>query len=214
MRKTSFLLRGARGRGWYYKQITNPESFVKYEVPQAFDWDTTFTEGIKRPIVRFDIVAESTDLGHLKFELALDVVPNTVNNFISLLKSSSNKYGYEYKNTIFHRIIKGTAILGGDVEYLGGKGNHSSLNSRYIKDENFIIPHSERGLLSMHTVGRDTSGSQFNISLKALPHLNGRGVVFGRLIEGQEVLEKIEGIFTFRGKPSKELKITDAQIQE
>lgn len=212
MRRTNLLLRGARGRGWYYKQITNPEGFVKYEVPKAFDWNTIFTEGVQRPIVYFDMAAEVADLGRLKFELASDVVPNTVDNFISLLKNSSNKYGYEYKNTIFHRIIKDTAILGGDVEHLEGQGNHSSLNSRYIKDENFIIPHSERGLLSMHTVGRDTSGSQFNISLKALPHLNGRGVVFGRLIEGKEVLEEIETIFTFRGVPSKALVIKDAGI--
>eukprot|EP00595_Chromulina_sp_UTEXLB2642_P000564 CAMPEP_0196766318 /NCGR_PEP_ID=MMETSP1095-20130614/22759_1 /TAXON_ID=96789 ORGANISM="Chromulina nebulosa, Strain UTEXLB2642" /NCGR_SAMPLE_ID=MMETSP1095 /ASSEMBLY_ACC=CAM_ASM_000446 /LENGTH=102 /DNA_ID=CAMNT_0042127771 /DNA_START=282 /DNA_END=586 /DNA_ORIENTATION=- len=100
--------------------------------------------------------------------------------------------------------------MAGDIEKMDGKGNHSSfLNQRYIKDENFIIPHSERGLLSMVSTGIDTSGSQFYIDLAPAHHLNGRCVVFGRILEGLDVLNTIEKLFTIRSSPIRPVVIAD-----
>ena len=212
MRRSIAVLRGAKGRGWYYQfQAEGQKSFTqKYKPPPAFDWSFD-NQGSNRPIAYFDVAAEGSIMGRMKFELASDVVPETVNNFISLINGSGSK-GYKYDNTSLYRIVKNVAIMGGDVENGDGSGNHSSLSKRYIKDENFIIPHSERGLISMTSVGIDTGGSQFIIALNATPHLNGRGVVFGRMIEGESILKQIEAIFTFRGAPAKKLTIKEAGI--
>jgi cyclophilin family peptidyl-prolyl cis-trans isomerase len=210
MRRTVNLLRGAKGYGWYNKFVEKSDKgFKKYTPPTAFTWP----EGPSpRPVAWFDIMAENEELGRLRFELAEDVVPSTVANFKALCRGDGDSK-MTYEGTKFHRVQKGIAIQGGDVEKRDGTGNHSSATSRYIEDENFIIPHSERGLLSMVSVGVNTSGSQFTLALDALPHLNGRSVVFARLIEGEKVLEAIESIFTFRGTPAKEIRIVKAGLE-
>eukprot|EP00596_Hydrurales_sp_CCMP1899_P011085 CAMPEP_0119051042 /NCGR_PEP_ID=MMETSP1177-20130426/72792_1 /TAXON_ID=2985 /ORGANISM="Ochromonas sp, Strain CCMP1899" /LENGTH=133 /DNA_ID=CAMNT_0007030115 /DNA_START=450 /DNA_END=851 /DNA_ORIENTATION=+ len=104
--------------------------------------------------------------------------------------------------------------MGGDVETptSSGTGNYSAGVGRYFKDENYIIPHSDKWLLSMASIGVDTNGSQFYVALKPMPQLNGRCVAFARLVEGEETLAAISKVFTFRGSPASEIVIENCGV--
>lgn len=145
----------------------------------------------------------------MEFELASDIVPKTVINFANLCEGKGLKFKKGYKNTKIHHILKGVFIMGGDIEKENGTGNHSSYEQRHFPDENFIIPHSSRGLICMASSGIHTNGSQFYISLGDTSYMNGRCVVFGRLVKGDDVLTAIEKVFTFRGTPARQISIND-----
>lgn len=183
------LLRGAKGHGWYTKYIREgPDGFRKSVPPTPFDWESG---GIKRPRAYFDVVMEETALGRIEIELAEDIVPKTVQNFKELVQGSGR---FKYVDTPLHKIMKGVAVMGGDVENFDGTGGHAAGSSRFILDENFIIPHSDRGLVSMASVGLNTGASQFYISLGNTSHMNGYCVVFGRVVEGDKVLRDMEKV--------------------
>ena len=101
---------------------------------------------ITRPKAFFQLKIGDEILGKLVFELASDVVPRTVDNFIRIInKETAINRGY--KGTRIHYIQSGHAIMGGDIEKNDGSFSHSAFAHRYFEDENFIIPHSTRGLL-------------------------------------------------------------------
>jgi peptidyl-prolyl isomerase F (cyclophilin D) len=150
-------------------------------------------------------------VGRIEFELANDVVPKTVDNFCKLVEGQASKVG-GYKGTKILKVHVGNAIMGGDVENGDGSGSHSAGDDRFIKDENFIIPHSGRGLLSMASIGKHTGGSQFYISLGKTDHMDGKCVVFGRVVAGEDIIETIEKIFSFRGTPARPIVIDDCGI--
>jgi hypothetical protein len=139
-------LRGAKGNGWYYKYIKEGNNgFKKFVPPTPFDWDQK--GDVKRPIATMSVSLDDKVIGDLKFELASDVVPKTVSNFISLCKDSDR---FSYVGTKVHRNVKGVSMLAGDVEGGNGRLSHSAdPRNRYFSDENFIIPHSCRGLLRL-----------------------------------------------------------------
>mmetsp|Transcript_12447 Transcript_12447/g.18827 ORF Transcript_12447/g.18827 Transcript_12447/m.18827 type:complete len:210 (+) Transcript_12447:69-698(+) len=205
MRRTFVnLSRGAKGRGWYKKFMEEgQDGFQRGVPPTPFDWNAG---NILRPKVFFDMSLEQEKIGRIVIELADDIVPKTASNFISLCTGNGK---FSYKGTKLHDIIKGKTIRAGDVESETGQYSHSSFETRYFRDENFIIPHSERGLLSMVSSGIHTNGSQFYITLSETSYLNGRGVVFGRVVEGDDVLQAIEKVFTFRGSPARDIVISD-----
>ena len=206
MRRSVQLLRGTKGHGWYSRFIQEgPEVFNRRPIPTPFDWAAG---DVKRPKAFFDISIDDNKAGRIVIELAEDIVPKTVGNFVSLCKGGN----FEYKGTKIHKVLKNVALMGGDVEFGDGTGGHSASNSRYIEDENFIIPHSGRGLVSMASVGRDTGASQFYISLGTTSHMNGYCVVFGRVVEGDDVLSAIEKVFTVRGVPAREIKISSSGV--
>lgn len=131
------------------------EGFRKHVPPTPFDWRSSGAPGA-RPKAFFDMSVGSEVVGRLIFELAEDVVPKTVENF-KLLCSGANVHQKSYQGTKFHQIRKGEFIMGGDVEVGDGSGSHSAYKERYIEDENFIIPHTQRGLLRcvlLHSVRR------------------------------------------------------------
>jgi len=130
-----------------------------------------------------------TDLGDIKVALYEDEAPNTVANIITLAEK-----GY-YKGMAFHRIVRGFMAQGGCPNSKeGAKGKPGSGGPGYkIADE--ICPqllHTGRGILSMANSGKDTNGSQFFLCLGPTPHLDGKHTVFGRVIEGNDVLDKLE----------------------
>jgi cyclophilin family peptidyl-prolyl cis-trans isomerase len=223
MRRSVLACRGAKGYSWYNKfQEKGADGFRKFQPPTPFDWaapiDTEATGVVTRPRVFFDVHQDKEPLGRVVFELAADVVPRTCHNFMRLVEGRTEKEGVQgYTGTNFHVVAKNNVIMGGDVENHDGTGNHSSYGHRYIADENFIIPHSDKGLLSMASIGRDTGASQFYIGLNSGDknrHLNGRCVVFGRVVAGEDTLDKVNELFTTRLKPVHPVTIAACGVLE
>ncbi|KAL7068371.1 peptidyl-prolyl cis-trans isomerase, cyclophilin-type family protein [Cryptosporidium serpentis] len=151
-----------------------------------------------------------TNLGDLKFELYCSQCPRTCKNFLALCASEY------YNNTIFHKNIKGFAIQGGDPTG-SGKGGES-IYGKYFEDEfDSNLKHDRRGILSMASKGfskkPNTNGSQFFITYSKQPHLNGEFVVFGKLIDGFDTLDKIEKcVVDDKFKPIEDIIIKDIII--
>merc|ERR1712107_25732 len=117
-----------------------------------------------------------------------------------------------FKDCIFHRVIPGFMSQGGDFTCGDGTGGESIYGEKFA-DENFKIKHTKPGLLSMANAGKNTNGSQFFITVKDTPHLDGKHVVFGEVLEGyDEVVKKVEGLGSAEGKPSQKVAIEDCGL--
>ena len=137
------------------------------------------------------VTIEMADGGIMKAELYPEIAPNTVNNFISLV----NK-GY-YDGVIFHRIIPGFMIQGGDPDGTGMGGPGYCIKGEFSHNgfENNLL--HTKGVLSMaRTMIPDSAGSQFFIMHAAAPHLDGEYAAFGKLIEGEDIPDKIATVGT------------------
>ncbi|KAJ3123942.1 hypothetical protein HK098_001531 [Nowakowskiella sp. JEL0407] len=149
------------------------------------------------PVVFFDITIGGQPAGRLKMELFADVVPKTAENFRQLCTGEYLKNGIPqgYKNTHFHRIIKDFMIQSGDFLNNDGTGTFSIYGETFA-DENFTLKHSGPGLLSMANQGPNTNGCQFFLTCAKCEWLDGKHVVFGRLVDGLLTLRKIENVPT------------------
>jgi len=165
-----------------------------------------------RSKVFFDIAIGKTNAGKIIFELYNDVVPKTADNFRALCtgekgKGTSGKM-LHYKGSTFHRIIPKFMCQGGDFTNGNGTGGES-IYGKSFNDENFNEKHTVKGLLSMANSGRNTNGSQFFITTVKTPWLDGKHVVFGKVIEGMDVLDKMETMGTQDGTPKERIEIKD-----
>ena len=139
------------------------------------------------PVVTFTMA----DGKVMKAELYTEVAPNTVNNFISLVKK-----GF-YDGLIFHRVIKGFMIQGGDPEGTGMGGPGYGIKGEFAQNGVKNDLHHTAGVLSMaRSMMPDSAGSQFFIMHKDAPHLDGAYAAFGKIIEGQDVVDAIAGVET------------------
>jgi len=154
--------------------------------------------------VFFDIDIDEKPEGRIVIGLFTDIAPKTAENFRALSTGEKGKSPrgnlLHFKGTKFHRIIPSFMIQGGDITH--GTGADSIYGERF-EDEGFKLNHDKPGLVSMANSGKDTNGAQFFITTVQTPWLNGKHVVFGEVLEGYDVVKKIEMVGTQNGKPSK-----------
>ncbi|MFC8094208.1 peptidylprolyl isomerase [Streptomyces sp. NPDC057301] len=158
--------------------------------------------------VFFNISAGGEDLGRIVFRLFDDVVPKTARNFREL---ATGQHGYGYKGSPFHRVIPEFMLQGGDFTAGNGTGGKSIYGETFA-DENFQLKHNKPFLLSMANAGPGTNGSQFFVTTVVTPWLDGKHVVFGEVIEGEDVVKAVEALGSRSGATAKKIVVEDCGI--
>merc|ERR1711928_9718 len=156
-----------------------------FTVPLSLSLTSTrlYATKMSNPKVFFDISVSSANIGRIIMELRADVVPRTAENFRALC---TGEKGFGYKGSSFHRVIPQFMCQGGD-----------------------FTNHNGPGILSMANAGPNTNGSQFFLCTAKTSWLDGKHVVFGSVVEGMDVVRKIEAVGSSGGKTSKPVTITD-----
>ena len=159
----------------------------------------------RNPLVTIDF----GELGVMEIELFPEVAPNTVNNFISLVRQ-----GY-YDGVIFHRVIPGFMIQGGDPTGTGGGGPGYSIQGEFEQNGFANALKHHRGVISMaRTNMPDSAGSQFFIMVADAPHLDGAYAAFGKVVKGMEVADQIVSVRRDRmDKPLTEQRMQKVTVE-
>ncbi|XP_024898210.1 peptidyl-prolyl cis-trans isomerase-like 6 isoform X2 [Pteropus alecto] len=156
----------------------------------AVDYSIKFLQDTKHDFVFLDISIGFYPIGKLIFEV------------LCTGKAGFSQSGVRlhYAGSIFHRLVQNGWLQGGDI--VAGKGDGGeSIYGPTFEDENFSIPHNKRGVLGMVNKGRHSNGSQFYITLQPTPYLDKKYVAFGQLVEGTEVLQRLELVPTENERP-------------
>ena len=161
--------------------------------------------------VFFDMEMDGKPVGRITMGLFGETVPKTAENFRALCTGEKgigkvNGKPLHYEGSKFHRVIPSFMLQGGDFTHGTGVGGESIYGGKF-NDENFKIKHTKEGYLSMANAGPNTQGSQFFITTVPTPWLDGKHVVFGKVLDGYDVVKKIEGVGSKSGKTSQEVRV-------
>ena len=161
--------------------------------------------------VFFDVSIGGSPAGRITFELATQT-PNTSENFRALCTGERGvgRSGkpLHFRGCVFHRIIPQFMIQGGDFTRGDGTGGESIYGEKF-RDENFTLRHTEPFLLSMANAGPNTNGSQFFITTVPCPWLDGKHVVFGKVVQGADIVRQMEAQGSQNGKTRSPVVITN-----
>merc|ERR1719203_707617 len=167
------------------------------------------------PKVFFEMEIGGRSAGRIEFELYAETVPKTAENFRCLCtgEKGTGKSGkpLHYKGSGFHCVIPGFMCQGGDFTRGNGTGGESIYGGKFA-DESFAGlagEHTGEGCLSMANAGPNTNGSQFFVCTGQTPHLDGKHVVFGKCVEGYDVIKRVEAVGSRSGTTSAAVMIAD-----
>jgi cyclophilin family peptidyl-prolyl cis-trans isomerase len=167
-------------------------------------------------VVTLTVSIDGTSVGAIRLGLFGVVAPRTVANYVGLCSGTTTPSGEKvtYAGSPFHRVIKGFMIQTGDVKSGNGYGS-TSIYGGPFDDEPFDVYHTSPGVLSMANSGPNTNGCQFFITCVPTPHLDGKHVVFGRVLTGMEVVRRVEDTPTGPGdRPIADVRIASCFVEE
>ncbi|XP_003976705.1 probable inactive peptidyl-prolyl cis-trans isomerase-like 6 [Takifugu rubripes] len=192
-----------------------PQSFYK-AVTEDF-----YIKHLKETGHRFvfmDIAIGGESVGRFTFELFSDFCPKTSKNFEALCTGEQGltESGIQlcYKDSVFHRVVPNGWVQGGDISPERKGNGGESIYGPTFEDECFGVSHTKRGILGMANKGPHSNGSQFYITLEPTPWMDLTYVAFGQVVEGAEVLKRLEEIPTFNERPTEECKVIDCGALE
>ncbi|GJE93496.1 cyclophilin-like protein [Phanerochaete sordida] len=162
------------------------------------------------PDVYFSIAIDGHPAGRIVFRLFDEVCPRTARNFREL---ATGERGFGYAGSEIHRVVADFMIQGGDITRRDGSGGRS-IYGDFFDDENFRLQHDRPGLLSMANRGPNTNSSQFFIITVPAPHLDRKNVVFGEVVEGMDLVRRIQSYTSddILRKPAVPIHITQSGV--
>jgi len=182
--------------------------------PKGDSLSLTDVSSSEHPIVFFDMSIGEEPAGRIEMELFATHYPKTAENFRALCTGEkglgTRGKPLHFKGSSFHRVIPGFMCQGGDFTRGNGTGGESIYGDKFEDEfERGVVGHAEPFLLSMANSGPNTNGSQFFLTTARTPHLDGKHVVFGKVLSGKEVVRAIEGVGSGSGKTAQPVLISN-----